>query len=224
MDEQGKKINLGSFFERTDSIDKISSGTLSGSNSAMTAVGANKLLIESLQMSIETMQTQIRDIANYIIIENKLEKDEREDRLLEEQDAKQKQGMIDRALGMQGVKGDKGSKGQPGEFGQQGGGGGSFLGGLLKAIAVGGIAALALPLLPVIAPLLLKVIGGGLIVAATAAIGKQIAKALTGPIQNIGKGLQSLGSKSLEIGQKAVGGIKRGVGGVGYFLTGVKFD
>ena len=224
MDEQGKKINLGSFFERTDSIDKISSGTLSGSNSAMTAVGANKLLIESLQMSIETMQTQIRDIANYIIIENKLEKDEREDRLLEEQDAKQKQGMIDRALGMQGVKGDKGSKGQPGEFGQQGGGGGSFLGGLLKAIAVGGIAALALPLLPVIAPLILKVIGGGLIVAATAAIGKQIAKALTGPIQNIGKGLQSLGSKSLEIGQKAVGGIKRGVGGVADFLTGGIFD
>ena len=224
MDEQGKKINLGSFFERTDSIDKISSGTLSGSNSAMTAVGANKLLIESLQMSIETMQTQIRDIANYIIIENKLQKDEREDRLLEEQDAKQKQQMMDRALGMQGVKGDKGSKGQPGEFGQQGGGGGSFLGGLLKAIAVGGIAALALPLLPVIAPLILKVIGGGLIVAATAAIGKQIAKALTGPIQNIGKGLQSLGSKSLEIGQKAVGGIKRGVGGVADFLTGGIFD
>ena len=224
MDEQGKKINLGSFFERTDSISRVASGALSKSNSAMSAVGANKLLIESLQMSIETMQTQIRDIANYIIIENKLEKDEREDRLLEEQDAKQKQGMIDRALGMQGVKGDKGSKGQPGEFGQQGGGGGSFLGGLLKAIAVGGIAALALPLLPVIAPLLLKVIGGGLIIAATAAIGKQIAKALTGPIQNIGKGLQSLGSKSLEIGQKAVGGIKRGVGGVADFLTGGIFD
>ena len=225
MDEEGKKINLSNFFERSDSIDKKASTALSKSNSAISAISANKLLIESLQMSIETMQTQIRDIANYIIIENKLEKDEREDRLLEEQDAKQKQGMIDRALGMQGVKGDKGSKGQPGEFGQQGGGGGgSFLGGLLKAIAVGGIAALALPLLPVIAPLLLKVIGGGLIVAATAAIGKQIAKALTGPIQNIGKGLQSLGSKSLEIGQKAVGGIKRGVGGVADFLTGGIFD
>ena len=224
MDEEGKKINLSNFFERSDSIDKKASTALSKSNSAISAISANKLLIESLQMSIETMQTQIRDIANYIIIENKLEKDEREDRLLEEQDAKQKQGMIDRALGMQGVKGDKGSKGQPGEFGQQGGGGGSFLGGLLKAIAVGGIAALALPLLPVIAPLILKVIGGGLIVAATAAIGKQIAKALTGPIQNIGKGLQSLGSKSLEIGQKAVGGIKRGVGGVADFLTGGIFD
>ena len=55
MDEEGKKINLGSFFERTDSIDKVASSALSKSNSAMNAVGANKLLIESLQMSIETM-------------------------------------------------------------------------------------------------------------------------------------------------------------------------
>ena len=90
MDEQGKKINLGSFFERTDSISRVASGALSKSNSAMSAVGANKLLIESLQTSIETMQTQIRDIANYIIIENKLQKDEREVSPLEEQDAKQK--------------------------------------------------------------------------------------------------------------------------------------
>ena len=100
----------------------------------MTAVGANKLLIESLQTSIETMQTQIRDIANYIIIEHKLQKDEREDKLLEEEDARQKQEMKDRALALRGAtgdKGDKGTKGEPGEFGQEGGGG-SFLGGLIK--------------------------------------------------------------------------------------------
>ena len=53
MDEQDKKINLGSFFERTDSIDRVASNALSKSNSAMNAVGANKLLIESLQTSIE---------------------------------------------------------------------------------------------------------------------------------------------------------------------------
>ena len=140
MDEEGKKINLGSFFERSDSIDKVASSALSKSNSAMNAVGANKLLIESLQMSIETMQTEIRDIANYIIIDRKFERDQREDKLLEEQDAKQKQEMTDKALGLQGLKGDKGSKGskgQPGEFGQEGGGG-SFLGGLIKALALGG--------------------------------------------------------------------------------------
>ena len=156
MDEEGKKINLSNFFERSDSIDKKASTALSKSNSAISAISANKLLIESLQMSIETMQTQIRDIANYIIIENKLEKDEREDRLLEEQDAKQKQEMMDRALGVQGVKGDKGSKGQPGEFGQEGGGG-SFLGGLIKALALGGTLIASVKLLgPVLLPLLTK--------------------------------------------------------------------
>ena len=75
MDEQDKKINVGSFFERNDLIDEVASAAIPTSNPAMTAVGANKLLIESLQTSIETMQTQIRDIANYIIIEHKLQKD-----------------------------------------------------------------------------------------------------------------------------------------------------
>ena len=156
MDEEGKKINLGSFFERSDSIDKVASSALSKSNSAMNAVGANKLLIESLQTSIETMQTQIRDIANYIIIDRKFERDQREDKLLEEQDAKQKQEMTDKALGLQGLKGDKGSKGskgQPGEFGQEGGGG-SFLGGLIKALALGGTLIASVKLLgPVLLPM-----------------------------------------------------------------------
>ena len=158
MDEEGKKINLGSFFERTDSIDKVASSALSKSTSAMNAVGANKLLIESLQTSIETMQTQIRDIANYIIIDRKFERDQREDKLLEEQDAKQKQEMTDKALGLQGLKGDKGSKGskgQPGEFGQEGGG--SFLGGLIKALALGGTLIASVKLLgPVLLPMLTK--------------------------------------------------------------------
>ena len=224
MDEQGKKINLGSFFERTDSIDKLASGSLSGSNSAMTAVGANKLLIESLQMSIETMQTQIRDIANYIIIENKLEKDEREDRLLEEQDAKQKQQMMDRALGMQGVKGDKGSKGQPGEFGQQGGGGGSFLGGLIKALALGGTLIASVKLLgPVLLPLLTKGIFTKLIPALgkglTLGFGKLagvITKGLTG---SLGK-LPIVGKAITGLGGKLFGGIKAAGGTIAKFLLG----
>ena len=33
----------------------------------MTAIGANKLLIESLQMSIETMQTQIQETLQIIL-------------------------------------------------------------------------------------------------------------------------------------------------------------
>ena len=226
MDEEGKKINLGSFFERTDSIDKVASSALSKSNSAMNAVGANKLLIESLQMSIETMQTEIRDIANYIIIERKFEKDQREDKLLEEQDAKQKQEMRDRALGMQGVKGDKGSKGQPGEFGQDGGGG-SFLGGLIKALALGGTLIASVKLLgPVLLPLLTKGIFTKLIPALgkglTLGFGKLggvIAKGLTGSLGKlpiVGKAIMGLGSKLISgiggVGTKIIGTIAGAIG------------
>ena len=221
MDEQGKKINLGSFFERTDSISRVASGALSKSNSAMSAVGANKLLIESLQTSIETMQTQIRDIANYIIIERKFEKNEREDKLLEEQDAKQKQEMTNKALGLQGLKGDKGSKGskgQPGEFGQEDSGG-SFLGGLIKALAIGGTLIGAAKLLgPVLLPMLTK----GIFTKLVPILGK----AFTGSFKFLGTGLTKLFAPltkvPLGIG-KIFGGISKGlsssIGKIGAFAA-----
>ena len=223
MDEQDKKINVRSFFERNDSIDKVASAALTKSNPAMAAIGANKLLIESLQTSIETMQTQIRDIANYIVIENKLQKDEREDRLLEEQDAKQKQEMKERALGLQGAKGvmgDKGTKGQPGEFGQEGGGG-SFLGGLLKALAIGGTLIGAAKLLgPVILPMLTK----GIFTKLVPILGK----AFTGSFKFLGTGLTKLFAPltkiPLGIG-KIFGGISKGlsssIGKIGTFAAGL---
>ena len=223
MDEQDKKINLGSFFKRNDSIDKVASAALTKSNPAMAAIGANKLLIESLQTSIETMQTQIRDIANYIVIEHKLQRDQREDRLLEEQDAKQKQEMKERALGLQGAKGvmgDKGTKGQPGEFGQEGGGG-SFLGGLLKALAVGGtLIGAAILLGPVILPMLTK----GIFTKLVPILGK----AFTGSFKFLGTGLTKLFAPltkiPLGIG-KIFGGISKGlsssIGKIGTFAAGL---
>ena len=52
----------------------------------MNAINANKTLIDSISVSIEAMKTDIRDIANFIVIERKIEKDQREDRRFEEQD------------------------------------------------------------------------------------------------------------------------------------------
>ena len=98
-EEQSKnKINVNSFFERVDSVEKVASSALTKSDSVMNVANANKLLVESLQLTVETMQTEIRDIANYIIVENKLEKDLKEDRLLEEQDAQQKKDFEDKLL------------------------------------------------------------------------------------------------------------------------------
>ena len=226
MDEQGKKINLGSFFGRSSSLDKLSSAVFSKSNPTMTAVGDNKLLIESLQSSIETIQSQIQNIANYLIVENKIQTDVEKDRIFQEEDAKQKQDMRDRALGLQSIKGDRGSQGPKGEFGQQGGGG-SFLGGLLKALAIGGTLIASVKLLgPVLLPMLTKGIFTKLIPALGKGIslgfgklGGVIAKGLTGTLGKlplVGKSIVGLGSKLISgitsVGTKIVGSIAAAIG------------
>ena len=128
LEQPSSKINVGSFFERVDSVDRVANRALSQSTSNLGIVNNQKLIIQSLSVSIEAMETKIRDIANYIIIEKKAEKDAAEDRKLEQEDKEQKQSMLERAL-----KGDTGPKGDPGKPAeQQQGGGGSFLGGLLK--------------------------------------------------------------------------------------------
>ena len=228
MDEQGKKINLGSFFGRSSSLDRLSSAAFSKSNPTMTAVGDNKLLIESLQSSIETIQSQIQNIANYLIVENKIQTDVEKDRIFQEEDAKQKQDMRDRALGLQSIKGDRGSQGPKGEFGQEsGGGGGSFLGGLIKALAIGGTLIASVKLLgPVLLPMLTKGIFTKLIPALGKGIslgfgklGGVIAKGLTGSLGKlpiVGKAIVGLGSKLISgitsVGTKIVGSIAAAIG------------
>ena len=172
MDEENKKINIDSFFNRVEEVSQVAGNALKQSNLNASAIQANKTLINSLSITIETMKTEIRDIANYIVIEKKLEKDIEEDRKLEAEDAKQKQAMTDRAqaLSQPTQKGDSVSP-QP----EQGKGGG-FLSGLLKAIAIGGLAALALPLVPVIAPLLLKALAVGIGAIALGVVGKELLK------------------------------------------------
>ena len=172
MDEENKKINIDSFFNRVEEVSQVAGNALKQSNLNTSAIQANKTLINSLSITIETMKTEIRDIANYIVIEKKLEKDIEEDRRLEAEDAKQKQAMTDRAqaLSQPTQKGDSLAP-QP----EQGKGGG-FLGGLLKAIAIGGIAALAIPLLPVLIPKLLIGMAVGIGAIALGVVGKELIK------------------------------------------------
>ena len=102
MDEEqtSKKISIDSFFNRVDEVDKVAKSALKKSTNNLSSINASKLLVDSISVSIDAMKTEIRDIANYIVIENKLEKDAAEDRRLEEQDLKQKQAMTDRALAL----------------------------------------------------------------------------------------------------------------------------
>ena len=223
MDEQDKKINLFNFFGRSDSLDKLSSAAFSKSNPTMTAIGDNKLLIESLQSSIESIQSQVQNIANYLIVQNKTEKVLEERKLFEERELKQKQEARDRAFKLQTVKGDRGSQGPKGEFGQEGGGG-SFLGGLIKALALGGTLIASVKLLgPVLLPMLTKGIFGKLVPALAKGIGVGfgklagvITKGLTG---SLGK-LPIVGKAITGLGGKLFGGIKAAGGTIAKFLLG----
>ena len=172
MDEENKKINLESFFKRVDSVERVANSALSNTNSNLGIINNQKSLIESLSISIEAMETKIRDIANYIIVERKLEKDLEEDRRLEAEDAEQKRQMTERAAAM----GETGPQKESVKPAEPQGGGGSFLGGLVKTLGtlmVGGfalkyIAPVILPKLLLLAKSkLLPVIGTGLKSAVT---------------------------------------------------------
>ena len=147
LEQPSSKINVGSFFERVDSVEKVANNALSRANANLGIISNQKLIINSLSVTIEAMETKIRDIANYIIIEKKLEKDIEEDRALEEQDRLQKQAMVERATTIMGEPGPQGEPGQPAE--QQKGS--SLLGTLLRL----GIGAFAIKFLwPALLPLL----------------------------------------------------------------------
>ena len=223
MDEQNKKINLFNFFGRSDSLDKLSSAAFSKSNTTMTAIGNNKLLIESLQSSIQSIQSQVQNIANYLIVQNKTEKVLEERKLFEEREQKQKQEARDRAFNLQTIKGDRGSQGPKGEFGQEGGGG-SFLGGLIKALALGGTLIASVKLLgPVLLPMLTKGIFTKLVPALAKGVGVGfgklagvITKGLTG---SLGK-LPIVGKAITGLSGKLFGGIKAAGGTIAKFLLG----
>lgn len=244
MDEENKKINIDSFFNRIEEVDQVAGKALKKSNLNASAIQANKTLIDSLSLTIETMKTEIRDIANYIIIERKLEKDAEEDRKLELEDAEQKKSMTDRALAL--VQPTSEKKSIAPQSGSEGGGGGGFLSGLLGAIATGGLIALAKPLVPVIAPLLLKAMAAGISLIVGGVLLKKFMPAIKKQIKNLSDTFKAGFQKTKEIyknlegkflklagdvggflkkkGKQSINLLKRTTGGVADFLTGGVFD
>ena len=217
LEQPSSKINVGSFFERVDSVDRVANRALSQSSSNLGIVNNQQLIIQSLSVSIEAMETKIRDIANYIIIEKKIEKDAKEDRRLEEEDKEQKRSMLDRAL-----KGDPGPQGEPGKPAeQQQGGGGSFLGGLLKGLATLGISAFALKYIgPVLLPKLLLLAKTKLIPI----IGTALKGAFTKLASLLGATLKGLVAKIPVVGKALaggglIGGISAGIAKIGSFIS-----
>ena len=253
MDEEqqqpNKKIDLDSFFNRVDQVEGVANKALKTANSNLGAINANKTLISSLSVSIEAMKTQIRDIANYIIVERKLEKDKEEDRKFEEEDAKQKKDMDERLKNMQpadGAAGEPGPVGSDGTDGTSGGGLGGFLGGILKVVAGLGIGAGFLALAPYIVPAVL-VGGGGILLTLLLKkilpkIGKffgdqakklkesfdkfseNLNKKFTAMRESFMKNFNALKDKVTNIAKAGLEKTKRGIAGAADFITGGIFD
>ena len=169
-----QKINVDSFFNRTDDAESIT---------------AISLKLASVIEQIDVMRTEIKEIATYITVEHKIEKDLREDRLFEEQDAKQKKEMRDRALA-RGEKVPK-DKSDPAPEEKKGG----FFSGLMKL--VGGLALGAGVI--ALAPLILK----GLLIAGGATLLGFLISKIAPPIVNF---VRDLGPKTGEV----FGGLLKG--------------
>ena len=169
MDEEEQKsdskISVSSFFERVDSIDKVANSALSQTKSNFSIIDKQRTLINSINVSIEALETKVRDIASYILAEKKIEKDAEEDRLFEQQDEAQKGSMLERLAGLKSNNESEQTQ-AAGEEPKKGGGG--ILGTLLTL----GIGAFALKFLwPVLLPLAGKLITGALAKVALFSIG-----------------------------------------------------
>ena len=228
MDEEqsNKKIDINSFFDRADKVEEVANKALKQSSLSMNAVKANQTLINSISVSIEAMRTEIRDIANYIVIEKKLEKDAAEDRRFEEEDKAQKAKMDERLKALLPEK--KQTVESPSEEKK---GGGGFMSGLLKVIGglglIAGIAALATVALPVLGPILLGALGVGLVGLVIAKIGPPLVEWVKGMfnkiknfLDNVFKPVEKIPVVGKSLSGMLKGGLVGGIGGVGSAVAG----
>ena len=98
MDEENKKIDIGSFFGRLDSIEAVANDAILKSESNLGTINELGSIITNISTALESLKTEVQEINNYIVIQ----KDAEEDRRFEEEDARQKQEMSDRASSLQG--------------------------------------------------------------------------------------------------------------------------
>ena len=133
MDEEksgatGKKITIANFFESIKKIDKVANDALESSKLNLGKVDAATEEIENLKKIVAAIQTDIQTLQD----NDKIRRDELEDRLTAQKDALEKAQLIQKQQEMKGEKGDKGDRGAPGAPGlgedrkntpKQGGGG-----------------------------------------------------------------------------------------------------
>ena len=133
MDEEksgatGKKITIANFFESIKKIDKVANDALESSKLNLGKIDTATEEINKLKKIVAAIQTDIQTLQD----NDKIRRDELEDRLTAQKDALEKAQLIQKQQEMKGEKGDKGDRGAPGAPGlgedrkntpKQGGGG-----------------------------------------------------------------------------------------------------
>ena len=68
-EEQTPKINPSNFFESIERIDKVANNALGRSNSNLNIIEKNQSLIDNLTNSLQSIQTEIQQITQYLIVQ-----------------------------------------------------------------------------------------------------------------------------------------------------------
>ena len=107
MDEEelgstGKKITIANFFESIKKIDKVADDALKSSKLNLGKIDVATEEIKKLQQIVASIQTDIQTLKD----DDKIRRNELEDRLLEQQDALQKAQMIAKQQEKKGEKGE----------------------------------------------------------------------------------------------------------------------
>ena len=68
-EEQTPKINPSNFFESIERIDKVANNALGRTSSNLNIIEKNQSLIDNLTNSLQSIQTEIQQITQYLIVQ-----------------------------------------------------------------------------------------------------------------------------------------------------------
>ena len=146
------KISIDKFFNRLEAVDAVANDAMEKAESNSAIIESQAEIIEGLKRTIELLRTDVENLSEVINVRDKQDRDAEADRLLEEEDRRQKEEMEARALAVQEQGEAQGEQGQveeqdreKGLLGQIGDFFTDFLGGIVGAVgglllkSIGGI-------------------------------------------------------------------------------------
>ena len=106
------KISIDKFFNRLEAVDAVANDAMEKAESNSAIIESQAQIIEGLKQTIELLKTDVENLSEIINVRDKQDRDAEADRLLEEEDRRQKEEMEARALAVQEQGEAQGEQGQ----------------------------------------------------------------------------------------------------------------